>query len=658
MAVYISPVGGAGAQFFTNAGAVLTGGKLYTYAAGTTTPQTTYTTSVGNVAWTNPIVLNAAGRVPNSGEIWLSNGAAYKFVLTDSNDVLIATYDNISGINAVNATNIVYDPPFTGSVETNVGAKLAQTISVKDFGAVGNGTADDAAAIQAALDVVLADGGEIVFPDGDYAISQPLILKKLVPSNLINVVISGSGRILKRSGFLGNQLFRFEDDYFDEDTFVIKDITIDGVNNTVNGFDWFKSSVAYNADLTDINDVWYLKSARFNNVNIVNCYYGARVSGNFNQFSNCTFRANTCGVLLNGASNAHVFSGCTFRRGVVGVHVKTFSASYGTVGNSFVGCTIESNSACGVILENSPSNTNFYGCYFEGNGTGTLNPSGYIVTPIPTATHVYSFGSAFGSNSTVLDNCFYETSGGVISTYGKISNFTYRRTSGSITPSEIGNTVFDGTVPTLNVFPGASNGNVYYVNSEKNTQYGSTAFVFETYGLSDVSASNGAKNIKAANSASYGQIAKQYVESSYSAGSKTGLASITLNSNLISIRIEINIDIYGTNAGGNYSHGASIRKTGWLWRNFNDGKYAFTEDAKSYANTAATTGATTLGALLDTTSVISVDTSAAATISFGITDMVNPTVSGLGTCAAATYSVNVLWNSVTTPVTTLFTAIQ
>lgn len=99
MAVFLSPVGGVAAQFFTNTGAVLTGGKLYTYAAGTTTPQVTYTTSAGNVARTNPIVLDAAGRVPSSGEIWITS-AAYKFVLTDSTDVLIATYDNISGIGA------------------------------------------------------------------------------------------------------------------------------------------------------------------------------------------------------------------------------------------------------------------------------------------------------------------------------------------------------------------------------------------------------------------------------------------------------------------------------------------------------------------------------------------------------------------------------
>jgi hypothetical protein len=93
-------VGGVAAQFFTNTGAVLTGGKIYTYLAGTTTPATAYTSSNGATAWSNPIVLDAAGRVSGSGEIWITDGITYKFVLKDSNDVLIATYDNVSGINS------------------------------------------------------------------------------------------------------------------------------------------------------------------------------------------------------------------------------------------------------------------------------------------------------------------------------------------------------------------------------------------------------------------------------------------------------------------------------------------------------------------------------------------------------------------------------
>jgi hypothetical protein len=99
MAVFLSPVGGVAAQFFDNNGVILSGGKLYTYAAGTTSPLPSYTTSAGNVARTNPVVLDSAGRVPNGGEIWVTS-VSYKFVLKDSTDVLIATWDNVSGLGA------------------------------------------------------------------------------------------------------------------------------------------------------------------------------------------------------------------------------------------------------------------------------------------------------------------------------------------------------------------------------------------------------------------------------------------------------------------------------------------------------------------------------------------------------------------------------
>jgi hypothetical protein len=98
MAVSLSPIGGAGWQFFDNNGAPLTGGKLYTYAAGTTTPQATYTTVSGATAHANPIILDSAGRVSAGGQIWLTVGLSYKFVLKTSVDVQIWSADNITGI--------------------------------------------------------------------------------------------------------------------------------------------------------------------------------------------------------------------------------------------------------------------------------------------------------------------------------------------------------------------------------------------------------------------------------------------------------------------------------------------------------------------------------------------------------------------------------
>lgn len=95
MSVNLSPIGN-GFQFFTTLGVPLSGGFIYTYQAGTTTPLSTYTTSAGTIANTNPITLGPDGRPPQ--EIWLTSGSNYKFVLADSSNVVIATYDNLYGI--------------------------------------------------------------------------------------------------------------------------------------------------------------------------------------------------------------------------------------------------------------------------------------------------------------------------------------------------------------------------------------------------------------------------------------------------------------------------------------------------------------------------------------------------------------------------------
>ena len=123
MAVFLSPIGGAGWQFFNNDGTVLAGGKLYTYAAGTSTPKTTYTTSAGTIAHANPIVLDSSGRVPG-GEIWLTAGT-YKFSIFTSANVLIATYDNISGIGAAE---------FQVQNFTGTGSQTVFTLSSSSFG--------------------------------------------------------------------------------------------------------------------------------------------------------------------------------------------------------------------------------------------------------------------------------------------------------------------------------------------------------------------------------------------------------------------------------------------------------------------------------------------------------------------------------------------
>jgi hypothetical protein len=110
-AVNLSPIGN-GFQFFSNDGLPLNAGKLYTYQAGSTTPLTTYTDSSGLIANTNPIILGTDGRPPST--IWLLDGFFYKFVLANSSNVTIQTYDNLYGI--VSATPPAATPIPAGGI--------------------------------------------------------------------------------------------------------------------------------------------------------------------------------------------------------------------------------------------------------------------------------------------------------------------------------------------------------------------------------------------------------------------------------------------------------------------------------------------------------------------------------------------------------------
>jgi hypothetical protein len=175
-------------QFFGTDGNPLVGGKVYTYAAGTTTLLATYVDSAGVTVNTNPIILDTRGEA----NIWLTS-AAYKFVLKTSTDTLIWTVDNITNIETfkadlANTSDVAKGDALVGfrqsnasgllanSVGQTVHRKLQETVSVFDF--MTQAQITDVQGGTYALDVTTAcqnalnsGATRVVFPSGSYKIT-------------------------------------------------------------------------------------------------------------------------------------------------------------------------------------------------------------------------------------------------------------------------------------------------------------------------------------------------------------------------------------------------------------------------------------------------------------------------------------------------------
>jgi hypothetical protein len=234
MAVNFSPFAGAGNQFFDNSGNPLAGGLIYTYDAGTTNPAATYTSNTGLTANSNPIVLDSAGRATN--EIWLTEGASYKFVLKTALDTTLGTYDNVPGVNDFSSLTASGGAALIGATDGAGGAnwttvqgfinriissagsayvgflqaganaivrtvqsKLRDVVYATDFGADPSGVSDSTNAIANAT----ATGKTVVFSSGTYKANNLTIstlLQQWVGLGTVLIQKNANGPLLTISG--------------------------------------------------------------------------------------------------------------------------------------------------------------------------------------------------------------------------------------------------------------------------------------------------------------------------------------------------------------------------------------------------------------------------------------------------------------------------
>ena len=318
MTVNISYFAGAGWQFFDDNGNPLSGGKLYTYLAGTTTPAVTYTSSLGTFNNPNPIILDAAGRPPE--EVWLTSGVSYKFVVTTSANVTIRTYDNLCSVNDFSSFANTTDPALgdalvgfrqsnasgnlTGAVGKTVHQKLQESVSVKDFGAVGDGTTNDRNALQAAITYATLNNVALYVPTGTY----------YVPNNSTSLSFTGN-LTMYGDGMYNSVLF-----YNDSVTASRRDfISSSAAGNIIFDNLCISSNWGLDANYAANSQLIELHGTNANNALVTNCRFtnsrfSTLILNNFNSITvnSCVFNDGVGdGCRLTGSQNI-VVTNCQF----------------------------------------------------------------------------------------------------------------------------------------------------------------------------------------------------------------------------------------------------------------------------------------------------------------------------------------------------------
>jgi hypothetical protein len=236
-----------------------------------------------------------------------------------------------------------------------------QMLSAAAFGALGDGTTDDTAALQAALDAAFAPGGPafLVIPPGTYRVSRTLRIHtaegergQLTRNNGISAhgarllsTIAGGGNVLE---FVSHATVRF---------LLIEGLDILGSGREGNGIYLeceHKEHFLYNLCLRDVT--------------VQACGGdGCRMLGNVfeGQLINCYFRDNK----RNGVTFGH------------GMRAGILSAMHA------FGCVFGQNGQYGVAMVNGCYDVGFHGCYFLLNG---------------------KYGLVAENGCTLLSNCGFE----------------------------------------------------------------------------------------------------------------------------------------------------------------------------------------------------------------------------------------------------------
>ena len=282
---------------------------------------------------------------------------------------------NVTSLTNTDSSQIVYNQGGSNAVTTNVKAKLQEFVSVKDFGAVGDGVTDDTAAIQAAIDALPASGGQVYVPAGKYLVTSGLVttvrVKLVGDGNSVIAASPSPSEIIKASSMTGPVYTMSAANSICESISFIGQSgnTGDGVLITsgrctlrdVGVFSMGNDGVRIGTDTGgENNNLWVLDNCKTKS----NGQHGVHISEGAGPLADAN--AGTCialdtqanggsGVYLNGAQLNSFYGGAYQQNAGYGIHLGPNAKS-----NMFFGGDPELNVTAQVRLDNGAEDNAFY----------------------------------------------------------------------------------------------------------------------------------------------------------------------------------------------------------------------------------------------------------------------------------------------------------
>ena len=332
----------------TTAGNAIPGALVYVYVGSTTVLATLFADNSGTAA-PNPLTTNADGE--------------YAFYAANGTYTIQIAATGYAGETKPGV--VLFDP------------KDAGIISVKDFGAKGDGVSDDTAAIQSAINFMYATGQNIIVPPGTY-ISDPITIYSLLYAGQASFIGDDKKRCIFQRKTAGTSAF----------------------------FTYGSSASTSFMSGVNFQDITFNGGAKTNGP----AFEGYDIVRSV--FTNCRFRGGSVACRLWGGISV-MFLDCLFDEANRGLHVQNFASLAGGGWPNIVkviGGEIVDNAEYGVWFDGGRSLI-LNGIDIEGNGTTLAASQGGVYIGPNVGQEVAITDPV--SIGLICDGCWFEANRGI-----------------------------------------------------------------------------------------------------------------------------------------------------------------------------------------------------------------------------------------------------